>query len=92
VRTIIDTLRALFTRRLTLGETARFLGLDQGELDHRLTLLARMGYVRHQTIDPEGCASSSCRGCAFSSRSASGCDAVISGYELTKKGQMVLGS
>lgn len=75
---------------LTLAECARMLGMSRAQLDERLFLMERQGYLTRAT--PQEDAASTCPGCCAT---CSCCNAKDTGavpvlYSLTGKGERLV--
>lgn len=85
--TLQSIARVIRTGNLTLAECALRLGMTQEQLENRLSLLERQGYILREAGMPEG-ATCSCGHCCASCRTPRQIPATIS---LTEKGERLAG-
>jgi hypothetical protein len=87
--TLQNILEKIGDLRVTGAELARNLGLSHGQLENRLELLERQGYLKKEEPCrslPKGCTCRCCQGCSRTTAGNAG-----GGYTLTGKGRRVAG-
>lgn len=80
--------RLLGSGSLTLAECARMLGMSREQLDERLRMMERQGYLARATAaqkDEPGTCSSCCATCSCCSVKKTGAAPIL--YSLTGKGE-----
>ncbi len=82
--TTAEIARLLRDRSLTLAECARMLGLNRVQLDERLRLMERQGYLARATSQTDSCSGCSAT-CSCCGAKNTGAGPVI--YSLTGKGE-----
>lgn len=87
--TLQSIARVIRTGNLTLGECALRLGMTEEQLENRLSLLERQGYILRQAGMPEG-AACSCGHCCASCRTP-GSRQIPATISLTEKGERLAG-
>ena len=89
---IKEVLELLFIRHLSLSEAARALDISRETLQGRLDMLVHTGYIKGAVMGSEGC-SHACKGCALASGGGGEVQpgSCFEGYELTGKGQRLMG-
>ncbi len=87
--TLQSIARVIRTGNLTLGECALRLGMTEEQLENRLSLLERQGYILRQAGMPKG-TTCSCGNCCASYRTP--CSRQIPAtITLTEKGERLAG-
>lgn len=83
--TTAEIVRLLRDRSLTLAECARILGLNRAQLDERLRMMERHGYLARATPQTDSCTCSGCcSSCGCSAKDTSSAPLI---YSLTGKGE-----
>ena len=82
--TTADIARILRDRSLTRAECARMLGLNREQLNERLRMMERQGYLARATPQTDSC-SGCCATCSCCGTKNAGALPVI--YSLTGKGE-----